>query len=134
MASQKATLDNLQQAIDKILSDYSDEVKDNLDEITKAVIKKGTQTIKTESLSAFPDSKKHKKRYGQTWTSSVESGRLSTQGAIYNTQAGLPHLLENGHALVAGGRQVGSVAGRKHIAPVADELCELYEREVVRKL
>lgn len=128
------TLDNLDKAVRQILSDYSDDVSKNLDEITKKVGKKGAELLKAESLSDFPDSKKHKKRYGQTWTSQAETGRLYTTVTIYNRQAGLPHLLENGHALVAGGRNLGSVAGREHIAPVAEKLEEQYIKEVVSKL
>ena len=134
MASKKITLDNLGQAVQQILNEYSDEVSSNLDEITKKVGKKGAELLKAESLRDFPNSKKHKKRYGQTWTSKAEVGRLYTRVTIYNRQAGLPHLLENGHALVAGGRRLGSVAGREHIAPVAERIEQQYEKEVISKL
>lgn len=134
MASKKVTLETLGQAVQQILSEYSDDVSKDLDEITKKVGKKGAELLKAESLKDFPDSKKHKKRYGQTWTSKAETGRLYTTVTIYNSQAGLPHLLENGHALVAGGRRLGSVAGHEHIAPVAEKLEEQYEKEVISKL
>lgn len=130
----KTTLDNFSKEVEKILKQYGDDVSKNLDVITKKVGQKGAKMLKDESLSTFPDSKRHKKRYGQTWTSKAETNRLYTTVTIYNTQAGLPHLLEHGHALVAGGRQVGSVGGKEHIAKVEKELIMQYEKEVTKKL
>lgn len=132
--AKKVTLDNLASEIEKILDEYGDEVDDKVDEITKRVGQKGAQALKNESLATFPDSKKHKQRYGQTWTYTVERKRLYTKVIIHNKQAGLPHLLENGHALVAGGRNIGFVDGKEHIAPIADELERDYEREVKSRL
>lgn len=133
MAS-KVTIDSLGAEMEKILTEYGEDVTQNLSSITKEVGKKGVQLLKNESLNAFPDSKKHRRRYGSTWTSRTEERLTGTKITLYNTQAGLPHLLENGHALVAGGRQVGTVAGRTHIAPVEAKLQQLYESEVLRKL
>lgn len=130
----KVSLENLDSEIKKILDEYGDEVNQNLDIITKRIGQKGAQALKNESLSKFPNSKKHKQRYGQTWTYEVEKKRLYTAVTIYNKQAGLPHLLENGHALVAGGRSLGQVPGYEHIAPVADRLEQEYEAEVKSKL
>lgn len=130
MASKKVTLENLGKEIDKILEEYSGDIESNLDEITKKIGKKGAQALKNESLAAFPDSKKHKKRYGQTWTSRAEKNRLYTTVTIYNSQPGLPHLLEYGHASRNGGR----VSGREHISPVEEQLIAEFEREVESKL
>jgi hypothetical protein len=132
--AKKVTLENLDSEIKKILDEYGDEVNQNLDIITKRIGQKGAQALKNESLSEFPNSKKHKQRYGQTWTYEVEKKRLYTAVTIYNKQAGLPHLLENGHALVAGGRSLGQVPGHEHIAPIADKLEQEYEAEVKAKL
>lgn len=133
MAS-KVTLETFGAEIQKILKEYEDDVTENLSIITKKIGQKGAKLLKDESLGQFPDSKRHKTRYGQTWTSKTEQNRLYTTVTIYNRQAGLPHLLENGHALVAGGRQIGSVSAKTHIYPVEQELIRQYEREVVEKL
>lgn len=132
--AKKVTLENLGAEIEKILQEYEDEVEENLDIVTRKIGKMGAQALKNESLSAFPDSGRHDKRYGSTWTSTVEKKRLYTKVIIYNSQAGLPHLLENGHALVAGGRRQGSVKGREHIEPIEQELIEEYEQEVIERL
>lgn len=126
----KVTIDNLDKEIKKIFDEYSGSVMSNLDQITRQTTKKGVQALKSESKSTFGTVKKRKKKYASTWTSKFETGRLSRQGIIYNTQAGLPHLLEHGHAKVGGGR----VQGRAHIEPVERKLVTEYEREVKARL
>lgn len=130
MASKKVSLENLGKEIEKIFEEYKGDIESNLDEITKKVGKKGAQALKNESLAAFPDSKKHKKRYGSTWTSRADKERLYTTVTIYNSQPGLPHLLEYGHASRNGGR----VEGREHISSVEESLVFEFEREVESKL
>jgi len=126
----KVTVDNLAEELKKILDDYGDEVSENLDKITRDIGKKGAQALKNESLGKFPASGKHKKRYGDTWKTEVTKRRLYTTVTIYNSQAGLPHLLENGHASVNGGR----VPGKTHIAPIEQKLILQFEKEVTSKL
>lgn len=133
MAS-KVTLENFGVEVQKILKEYENDVTENLSIITKKIGQKGAKLLREESLGKFPDSGKHKSRYGQTWTSRTQQNRLYTTVTIYNRQAGLPHLLENGHALVAGGRQIGSVSAKTHIYPVEQELIRQYEMEVTQKL
>lgn len=128
--AKKVTLDNLASEVKKILSEYGNDVYSDLDTITKKVGQKGVQSLKNESLAKFPNSGKHKKRYGQYWTSTTEKGRLYTRVIIHSNQPGLPHLLENGHAKVNGGR----VPGKVHIQPVELKLVDEYEREVGSKL
>lgn len=130
----KVTLENLGAEVEKILKEYEGEVEKNLDDVTRRVGRAGVQALKNESLAAFPDSKRHKKRYGATWTSKVQQTRLSTKVVIYNSQAGLPHLLENGHAIVVGGRKMGDVEPHEHIAPVEEKLVGEYWQEVKQRL
>lgn len=130
----KVTLENLGAEVEKILKKYEGEVEENLEIVTRKIGQKGTQALKNESLKAFPDSKRHKKRYGATWTSRVEKTRLTTKVVIYNSQGWLPHLLENGHAIVAGGRKVGEYKGRAHIEPIEEKLVEEYQQEVIERL
>ena len=128
--AKKVTIDNLAEEVEKILEEYGDEVSKNMAQITKRVGQKGAQALRNESLGTFPESGKHKKRYGSTWTYKTEETRLYTKVIIHNRQPGLPHLLENGHAKVNGGR----VEGRAHIKPVENRLVQEYEKEVVSKL
>lgn len=132
--STKITLDNLSTAVKEILDEYGDEVSSNMDKITKEVGKKGVQALKNESKEKFGTVKSRKKKYANTWTSKTEWKRTHTTVTIYNTQGWQPHLLENGHALVAGGRKVGTVDGRAHIRPVEEMLIREYEKELEAKL
>ncbi len=128
--AKKITLDNLQTEINRILDDYEGQVQTSLNEITKRVGKAGTQALKNESLAKFPNSKKHKKRYGNTWTSKTETNRIYTRVIIYSNMPGLPHLLEYGHAKRGGGR----VQGKVHIEKVERQVVDQFEKEVSTKL
>lgn len=132
MASRhKITLDTFSTELKKILDEYADEVTENVQEVTKKVARKGAQAVKNESLNTFKDVHLKKGRYGSGWTSTVETGRLSAQGIIYNKKyPGLPHLLEHGHAMRGGGR----VPGKAHIAPVEKKIVEMYEKEIIHDL
>lgn len=130
----KVTLNNLDKEIRKILDEYGGEVEKNLESIVTRIGQTGAQTLRNESKKKFKSSKKHKQRYSQTWTYKANKQRLYTVGTIYNRQPGLPHLLEHGHALVAGGRRMGRVEGKIHIAPVEQRLIQEFEREVKAKL
>lgn len=122
----KVTVDSLYSAVSKILDEYGDDVQKNLDAITKQVGKTGVQALRSESRAKFGGTGK----YASGWNVDVNVQRYGTTVTIYNKIAGLPHLLENGHAKRGSGR----VAGRPHIAPVEEKLVTLMEREVMSKL
>lgn len=128
--SKKITLDNLDTAIKQILDSYGDEVCKNTDKITKEVGRKGVQALKNESKAKFGTVKSRKRKYANTWTSKTEQTRLRTSVIIYNTQGWQPHLLENGHAKVNGGR----VSGVQHIKPIEEKLITEYERTLEARL
>lgn len=56
-------------------------------------------------------------KYKHSIRSKVDSAGDEPQATVYSTMPGLPHLLEKGHATLAGNR----VPGREHVAPAADE-------------
>lgn len=122
----KIPLDKLTQEVDKILSEYGGDVQGNLNTIVGQMSKKGAQTLRQQSKATFGGTGK----YAKGWTSTVETGRVSAQGTIYNKTPGLPHLLENGHALRNGGR----VQGKPHIKPVEEALVREFESKVKSKL
>lgn len=131
----KVTVENFASEIKKILEEYGDEADENLNEITQKIGKKGAQLLKSESLNKFPSSKKHKSRYGSTWTTTVEKKRLYTTVTIHNKQAGLPHLLEFGHVVSNGtGRVLGQAGAHEHIASVEQKIIKEFETEVKNKL
>ena len=133
--AKKCNLEGLETAVKQILDTYNNEVNKNLDAITKDVTKKGVQAIQSESAEKFGTTKKRREKYAKTWTSKFESKKFSRQGIIYNKQAGLPHLLENGHVSRNGtGRTFGRVSGREHIGKVETEIERIFEEEVLSKL
>lgn len=126
----KVTIDNLQSAIDEILDDYEGHIYENLDQITKQVGQKGVEALKNSSKEAFDG-----KKYASGWAMEQEKNRLYTTVTIYNKkQAGLAHLLENGHVKANGTGRYGFYEGKKHILPVEEKLVEEYESEVVNSL
>ena len=125
--AKKVTPDKFSAEISKVLAKYGGDVKENLDEVTKRMAKKGAKEIAAKSRSVIGGSG----RYANGWTTKFEKSRYSAQGVIYNgTVPGLPHLLEKGHAKRGGGR----APGRAHIAPVEEELVRTFENEVKAKL
>jgi len=130
--ARKTPLSQLSDAISNILSEYSEDIEGNVSEIVEQMGKKGAQALKKEARQKFPDGTGE---YAKGWKVQTERGRLSTTAVIYNEHYGLPHLLEYGHVSRNGtGRVFGQVAGREHIQPVAEELVQTFEREVVEKL
>lgn len=128
----RTPVDKLADAISGILSQYENDVRDNLAEITTQIGKKGVQALRRASKDAM---KSGTGEYARGWKAQVEKGRLGTTVVIFNEHPGLPHLLEYGHVSRNGtGRTFGKVPGHEHIAPVADELVEQFQREVVAKL
>lgn len=122
----KTTLDTLADDIGKILEEYQDDVKQNLDQITKQIAQKGQQALKNESKSKFKGD-----RYWKGWKVDLQVGRLDTKATIYNASLpGLPHLLEKGHAKRNGGRVEGTV----HIAPIEEKLVAEFEKQMRSKL
>lgn len=123
----KVTIENVDQAIAEILNKYEGDVFSNLKEITQEVTRKGVRVVKNEALGMFTDVHLPHGRYGANFTSSIETGRLSAQGTIYNNQyPGLTHLLEYGHATRNGGR----VPGRAHLKPVEERITQEYIQKI----
>lgn len=117
----KVTIDNFDQAVEKILQDYGDDITADLSEITERIGKEGVKMMRS-SASIFNRTGKYKK----SWKAKVERGRLESVVVLYSTIPGLPHLLEYGHAKRGGGR----VEGKEHIKPVEEKLIEQFDQKV----
>ena len=117
----KTSADGFAAALQKILDDYKDGVIVSTEELTKKMAQKGTKELKSASgiFGGGGD-------YANGWKNKFESKRLGASAILYNEKAGLPHLLENGHAKRFGGR----VAGRTHIAPVEEKLIEEFQKAI----
>lgn len=127
--AKKCAIDKLADTINRVLQDYSDEISELSTDAVKDVTKAGVNAVKANSRSSFGGTG----RYARGWTSTLETGRLSAQGIVYNKDLpGLPHLLEHGHAVRGGGR--APVSGTEHIAPVEKQIVEQFYKEVESKI
>ena len=108
--------------ISAILSEYSKEVTEEMQDAVELVTKAGARAVSQTARAAYGG-----KKYAAGWRDKTERGRLDAEGVIYNaTVPGLPHLLEHGHAKRNGGR----VPGRAHIKPVEDKITKDFGRKV----
>lgn len=128
--AKKIPVDRLAAEINKILTEYGEEVQENVDDAARRVTKAGAKAVRGNAQSTFRVGN-GEKNYAKGWTSKFETGRLSAQGIIYNKDLpGLPHLLEHGHANRNGGR----TPGRAHIAPVEQKIIEDFEKAVKKAI
>lgn len=124
--AKRITVDQLQSEIMGILNAYNENVTDGTKDAVREVAKWGANEVKAASRAAF-----NGRKYANGWTSQVETGRMSAQGAIYNGKLpGLPHLLENGHAK----RNGGFVSGKTHIKPVEEQVIKVFEETVKKNI
>ncbi len=113
----------LSEEVMDILEKYRDDIADGTDQ---AALKSATQCVR-DVKSAAGASFGGTGKYASGWTKKqTETGRGKAAYTVYNRRPGLPHLLENGHALVNGGR----VPGKTHIAPAAQKATDEFERAV----
>lgn len=109
----KIPLQELEIAIVKELSEYSEEVTEGIKREVKSVAKEAVRTLKSTSPRDTGE-------YAQGWASKVEyESAEDIRVRIYNRKKPqLTHLLENGHAKVNGGR----VDGKPHIGPAEQQI------------
>lgn len=98
----------------KILDQYIEETEKEVDAIAEELADKGVETLRATSP-------KKTGKYAKSWKKRVEvTASGSKEFVIHNTQAGLTHLLERGHALHQGGR----ARAFPHIGPVEQQIIQ----------
>ena len=114
-------IDDFLETVSCELEEYAGEVAAGLKKSIKTVAKETVREVKKNSPT---DTGEYKKSWGQT-TVRETSGSLVI--SVHNRKHyRLTHLLENGHALVGGGR----TRAQPHIAPAE----KFAERELWRKI
>lgn len=117
----KIPLDQLGDEIAKILSEYTEDVIEGIDEAGQEVAKEAVKELKAKSP-------KKTGVYAKGWGRKTEKkvGDVSTV-IIYNkNKPSLTHLLEHGHAKRGGGR----VDGIPHIKPVEEKIIKEFSSKV----
>ena len=79
--AKKIPVDRLSAEVNKVLTEYGDEIQENVNEATRKVTKAGAKAVKGNAQSLFTIGK-GEKNYAKGWTSKFETGRLSAQGII----------------------------------------------------
>jgi len=134
--AKKTAIDKLDEAIEGILNEYGDSVQANLDLITKQMGQKGATALRQESKAKL---KQHTGEYAKGWKYEFRQVKRYSKTTIFNDHYSLPHLLEFGHVTRNGTSRVGMnmmkpTPAHEHIKPIADDLTETYQREVISKL
>lgn len=108
----------LNNAIADALSEYTDEVEEELKQVQKKVATNGVKKLKQRSPKRTGD-------YSKGWRIKKTKKGYTIHNA---TDYQLTHLLENGHAKRGGGR----VKPKKHIEPVEQETIQEFIEETER--
>lgn len=119
MAGTRVNLGDLGNAVSSILEQYVDSV----DEVVKDAVDKTAQETVNELKQTSP---KKTGAYAKGWKKKTEQKRTGTGSTVYNTNPGLPHLLEKGHANRNGGRTLG----HPHIAPAEEHAIQRLEERI----
>lgn len=112
----------------KQLKSYSEDVQKEIEDIADDMADRYLSETKAASREAYPG--RDKKPYWKGWKKKVEKGRNEVSVAIHHSYPGMPHLLNNGHAMPQGGR----FEGRDHLSPLQEEMSEEFERRVEEAL
>jgi hypothetical protein len=132
----RTSIDGLDEAIKAELENWSNgELKRAVNESLEE-----TAAVAARSLKQGGPYKERTGKYTKDWTYDKRSTRTSVitglDGySVYNKKHyQLTHLLEKGHQLRRGGRQIGNVKAFEHIAPVNETLGDLAVSKIKRKV
>lgn len=127
MAVRKCDPEEVGAAIVEMLQVYTaevgEEIKKRALKICKEAKNRLRQTAPINKHSRGP-------HYAKSWkVKVVYQNRYESRVTVYNSKYQVSHLLENGHQLRQGGRLVGHVEARPHVAPVQQWTEETFLRE-----
>lgn len=132
----RTSIDGLDEAIKAELENWSNgELKRAVNESLEE-----TAAVAARSLKQGGPYKERTGKYTKDWTYDKRSTRTSVitglDGYSVNNKKHyqLTHLLEKGHQLRRGGRQIGNVKAFEHIAPVNETLGDLAVSKIKRKV
>lgn len=117
--STKVSAENLETVIGDYLTEYSQSVKEKINQAADDLSKEAIEELKSTSP-------KKTGKYARAWTGKKEGNKI----IIHNTSGQLTHLLEHGHALWQGGR----TKAFPHIKPVEQKTIKKYEEGVKKAI
>lgn len=118
--------------VDKILDDYSQELRRATANSMDVVAKEAVAKLKSTSPKGSP----HRRKYAEGWGIKREkgSGGIPVITIHNKTNGQLTHLLENGHVVRNAKGTFGRTRPIKHIAPVEQWANDELPREIEREL
>lgn len=119
----KVKIDNLAAEIEKTLKDYANATNEIVEKAVTATSKEIVNELKNANPSGSGQYGSWND-YNKSWKvkQTKTDKKYHKKATVHNEKHyQLTHLLEKGHALVAGGRKVGSTKAFEHIRPVADK-------------
>ena len=126
MSSSKVSVEEFASAIMDGLIEYRDLVAEDM----KAAVDKTTKAVRKQIKASAPRRPKGGK-YAKSWAiKKLDDTSTGMTAVVYSRQPGLPHLLENGHALRQGGRAGAHV----HIAPAEEAGIKMFEKEIEKAI
>lgn len=105
-------VDDLEKAVDEILTKYFDGMVDGANELVAKVAAETVLELKSKS----PRSDRKGSHYADSWKlRQTARMKASSEVEIYNSKYQLTHLLEHGHVKVVHGKVLGFTDARPHI-------------------
>lgn len=134
MSRKKIKAFDFSNEINAMFITYGQVVNQVIDDAMKATCEQAVSELK--AVQSFSPNGHPSGKYSADWTYEIKPIRRYTrQAKVYNEDHyRLTHLLENGHALVRGGRKVGNVKGFEHIAPVNEKAHEQIINEIINRV
>ena len=120
--AKKCSVDQMAAEITGILEEW----RDGIENVTEQSVREATNAARADVRARSPRSgdRPASASYAQHWRTAFDFRGRVRKGIVYNTKAGLTHLLEFGHAFVDGGRYEGVA----HIGPAQEEAAEQFEK------
>ena len=124
------SIDNVAKEIVQALKDFQGQTNDSVQEAVTKTAKATVKQLKATSPVRSGD-------YAKGWAVKTEESKrgkfrfiaiVHQRGDTYR----LMHLLERGHALVAGGRKVGHASAKPHIAAAEEAAINMLHDEIVQ--
>lgn len=118
-------------SLNTVVASILDEYWENFTDATQKAVLGVAKIAKQEVQAGAPA---RTGVYESGWTVKKEAvDRFRTDAIVHNrTRYQLAHLLEKGHALRRGGRSLGSVRARVHIAPAEENAVKNLEEAIER--
>lgn len=120
------SVNDLDKAVEAELDRFALLTVDAIQEAQKTAAKNAVKTLKKTSPG--------RGGYAKGWKQTTQKTRTGSTTTIYQGEKPwLPHLLEFGHPIIAGGRTAGQAKAFEHIAPVERQALSEYEADIARR-